>query len=76
MSTLRIVPILLLGLLAWGQTPIPGGGIPAPKPEPVKLRIVLDPGHGGDDRGAKGPKGLKEKDAVLELALTLKERLQ
>lgn len=42
----------------------------------ARLKIMLDPGHGGDDRGAKGPKGLKEKEAVLELALALKDRLQ
>lgn len=76
MSTLQIVPILLLSLLAWGQTPKSEGGISVPKANTVKLKIVLDPGHGGDDRGAIGPKGLKEKEAVLDLALTLKKRLQ
>jgi N-acetylmuramoyl-L-alanine amidase len=29
---------------------------------------MLDAGHGGDDYGARGPKGLKEKAAALELA--------
>ncbi len=36
----------------------------------------MDPGHGGDDTGAKGAKGLKEKDAVLQLAQALVEELE
>ncbi len=32
-------------------------------------RVVLDPGHGGSDRGASGPSGLQEKDVVLDIAL-------
>lgn len=31
-------------------------------------RIVLDPGHGGNDPGAQGPSGLKEKDVTLAVA--------
>ena len=37
----------------------------------VKRRIVLDPGHGGHDPGAVGPKNLYEKDVVLDIALKL-----
>ena len=39
-------------------------------------RIVLDPGHGGRDPGAVGPKGLREKDVVLSLAKRIKPRLE
>ena len=35
-------------------------------------RIVIDPGHGGDDTGTVGPSGLQEKDLVLDIALKLK----
>ena len=38
--------------------------------------MVIDPGHGGDDDGAKGRKGLKEKDVALGLALALQAQLQ
>ncbi len=31
-------------------------------------RVVLDPGHGGNDTGATGPSGLHEKDITLALA--------
>ncbi len=38
--------------------------------------IVIDPGHGGEDTGARGPTGLKEKDVTLKVARTLKKLLQ
>ena len=38
--------------------------------------VALDPGHGGEDPGAIGPTGLREKDVVLAIALMLKRRLQ
>jgi N-acetylmuramoyl-L-alanine amidase len=31
-------------------------------------RVALDPGHGGNDPGAVGPAGLREKDVVLDVA--------
>ncbi len=37
--------------------------------------VALDPGHGGEDPGAIGPGGLREKDVVLSVALALRERL-
>jgi len=39
------------------------------------LVIAIDPGHGGEDPGAIGPTGLREKDVVLAVALQLRERL-
>jgi len=39
------------------------------------LVIAIDPGHGGEDPGAIGPTGLKEKDVVLSIAMQLRERL-
>ena len=38
--------------------------------------IVLDPGHGGVERGAVGPGGLQEKEVVLDLARRLQAVLQ
>jgi N-acetylmuramoyl-L-alanine amidase len=37
--------------------------------------IALDPGHGGEDPGAIGPNGTKEKDIVLSIAQLLRERI-
>lgn len=38
-------------------------------------RIMLDAGHGGDDPGALGPNGLKEKDITLKLAKMVGSKL-
>ena len=60
------------------------GAASAPRTEPPassagrvnRLVIVaLDPGHGGEDPGAIGPSGLREKDVVLAVALQLRDRL-
>lgn len=40
-----------------------------------KLLIAIDPGHGGEDPGAIGPRGTLEKDIVLSIAKILKERI-
>ena len=40
------------------------------------LIIAIDPGHGGEDPGAIGPSGLREKDVVLQVALQLRDKLQ
>ena len=37
--------------------------------------IVIDPGHGGSDRGAVGPSGLTEKEVTLSVALKTEEKL-
>ena len=34
--------------------------------------VAIDPGHGGEDPGAIGRQGTKEKDVVLQIALKLK----
>lgn len=44
--------------------------------KPRKLRIILDPGHGGDDPGAHGKKGTLEKNVTLEIALKVRKMLQ
>jgi len=62
------------------QTPAPPPP-PAP-PTPTERRrverliiVALDPGHGGEDPGAIGPTGLREKDVVLAIGLALRDRL-
>ncbi len=49
---------------------------PAERSRVDRLIIVaLDPGHGGEDPGAIGPTGLREKDVVLAVALSLRDQL-
>lgn len=40
------------------------------------ITIALDPGHGGEDPGASGKNGSKEKDIVLSIAKRLKAKLE
>jgi N-acetylmuramoyl-L-alanine amidase len=58
------------------------GGAPALPPAPAMqdkidrlIVVALDPGHGGEDPGAIGPSGLREKDVVLQIALQLRDRI-
>ena len=50
--------------------PVPEEPAPAARRE---LVIAIDAGHGGEDPGAIGPGGLREKDAALDLAKRLAE---
>jgi N-acetylmuramoyl-L-alanine amidase len=55
---------------------------PLPKPESPQqkvarlITIALDPGHGGEDPGALGASGTREKDIVLAIAKRLKFKLE
>jgi N-acetylmuramoyl-L-alanine amidase len=60
----------------------PGSAKPSPeaaliaKNKTDRLVIVaLDPGHGGEDPGAVGPGGTREKDVVLQIAHRLRDRI-
>jgi len=64
----------------------PGVAGPAPAPSaapsptaPIELggvrTVVIDPGHGGEEVGAKGPSGTLEKDVTLAIARRLRAAL-
>ncbi|WP_422822363.1 N-acetylmuramoyl-L-alanine amidase [Vreelandella populi] len=66
------------------QAQVPGSeaspAVPAPasvevqpaQPHPQRdIIIAIDPGHGGEDPGAIGPGGTREKDVVLDIARKL-----
>ena len=63
------------------SSPAPTLAPPAPLPADEQRRIdrlvvvAIDPGHGGEDPGAIGPSGLREKDVVLAVALKLRARI-
>ena len=53
---------------------IPATVNPAGKTDRLVI-VALDPGHGGEDPGAIGPGGTREKDVVLQIALRLASRI-
>ena len=57
--------------------PAPTGPEPVPGSRTAKLQtMVIDPGHGGDDNGARGPKGILEKQITLDVARRLKTAIE
>ncbi|MBI4309635.1 MAG: N-acetylmuramoyl-L-alanine amidase [Candidatus Omnitrophica bacterium] len=62
-------------LAPFGITP----GVPGAKVDWSRLKIrtvILDPGHGGKDPGARGPNGVREKDVVIDIAKRMKVLLE
>jgi N-acetylmuramoyl-L-alanine amidase len=58
------------------QAPAPSRPPSLPPPGARRvLTVVVDAGHGGQDPGAVGPGGLREKDVTLAVALDLEQRL-
>jgi N-acetylmuramoyl-L-alanine amidase len=56
------------------QSPVPN----APSLSSITDRLIvvaIDAGHGGEDPGAIGPNGTKEKDVVLQIAMKLRDRI-
>ncbi|TVP48860.1 MAG: AMIN domain-containing protein [Halomonas sp.] len=64
------------------QSQVPSAAAPPATEEPVEVQeakphprrdviIAIDPGHGGEDPGAIGPGGTREKDVVLEISRRL-----
>ena len=49
---------------------------PAPAKYKRLITIAIDPGHGGEDPGAIGALGSKEKNVVLSIAKRLKEKIE
>ncbi len=68
-----IAPIYLAIMILPGRFPARGTELPPPG---GRIRIMLDPGHGGIDPGAIGEEGLQEKDVVLEIARKVRDLLQ
>ena len=80
-------PALPLPAPPAASAPAPVLQTPAPKPPPPPatpeerrrmdrlIIVAIDAGHGGEDPGAIGPTGLREKDVVLAISLALRDRL-
>ena len=60
------------------EPPVVAGSRPPVHPKSKAQRLIiiaLDPGHGGEDPGAIGPAGTREKDIVLQIARRLEARI-
>jgi N-acetylmuramoyl-L-alanine amidase len=58
---------------------IPNQKAPTPSEKPQSRRlltIAIDPGHGGEDPGAIGKRGSREKDIVLSISRKLKAKIE
>ncbi len=58
---------------SWFSESEPRGSRGEDRQAPVSGLIVIDPGHGGKERGAMGPTRIKEKDICLAIAKKLKK---
>jgi N-acetylmuramoyl-L-alanine amidase len=65
----RVAPARRSEAAPVGAPPAKGSGDPRPL-------IVLDPGHGGIDNGAKAASGEMEKSIALDFALLLRDKLE
>lgn len=75
---------LVVDVLADGASSPPTPTPTAPEPPPVLFdqpasairTVVIDPGHGGDEEGARGPGGALEKDVALAVARQLRATIE
>ena len=81
---------IVIDVVPQAETPGPAPGQPQPPAQPAPEApplldlgppggvhsIVIDPGHGGDDVGAKGAQGTQEKNVTLAVARRLKASLE
>ena len=61
------------GAPSFGEPRIPTAARGVPSEE--EFVVVIDPGHGGEDTGARGPTGLVEKFVTLDIARRLRDML-
>ncbi|MBT8132718.1 MAG: N-acetylmuramoyl-L-alanine amidase [Gammaproteobacteria bacterium] len=64
---------LVIDLFPDGQKATPP--VEIVKPPQRDVLIAIDPGHGGEDPGASGRKGTREKDVVLKIARRLAKHI-
>jgi N-acetylmuramoyl-L-alanine amidase len=78
-SPARLVLELSGPPLAPGERPAAGAAPPRPAVRPAEepsiRTVVIDPGHGGENPGARGAGGTLEKDVALSIARKLRAEL-
>ena len=73
-NKLRGSTIVLLAIVAFGIFCIPTEGLGQTSDK--VLKVMVDAGHGGEDTGSKGSRGVSEKDITLALAKKLVQVLE
>jgi len=73
-NNLRGFAVLLFAIVACGIFCIPTEGLGQTTTK--ELKVMVDPGHGGEDNGSKGSRGVSEKDLTLALASKLVQALE
>ncbi len=88
--SLAVVALFFAALLSAGQQssmpplaapsqtaapPAPPNTAPVPQGSVLNI-VVLDPGHGGTDSGARGTAGIRESEIVMDLAAQTKQALE
>lgn len=72
----KSLKIVLLACLLFLQSPAAFALDFEPFEQEAIRVVVIDPGHGGEDTGAKGHSGIAEKDITLSIALKLADALK
>ena len=83
-STHTVIDLAAAQVESAAPSPPPAAAAPVPAPDVIALMplppairtIAIDPGHGGDDAGAKGAEGAKEKDVALAVARRVKAAIE
>jgi N-acetylmuramoyl-L-alanine amidase len=73
-NNLQGFTVVLLVIASVGLYCIPTEGL-GQTPAKV-LKVIIDPGHGGEDTGSRGSRGVSEKDLTLALASKLVQALE
>jgi N-acetylmuramoyl-L-alanine amidase len=78
-----VIELLPAGADAPATAPVPPMPLPAdlpplplPMPAPGVRTVVIDPGHGGDEVGARGANGAEEKAVALAIARRLRTLIE
>jgi N-acetylmuramoyl-L-alanine amidase len=79
-SLCAVAVVLLAQQAPPPATPVPQTTAPptaqAPAPRQTLSVVVLDPGHGGTDSGARGGSGIVEKEVTMSLARAVQAQLE
>ncbi len=68
-------PLMMPPVALARSSPLPRPHAPAAARVTRLLTIAIDPGHGGEDPGATGYGGTREKDVVLDIARRLHKKI-